>query len=433
MHEYWIVPGLSVCVCDFPSQAVNLKAAFGRKPPETSPESEPGTSPDCHVITTCKHDHGALLLFPVVVAPASTESKPLDLAAEGSKDEITPPLSEDPARYKLSTVEDSLPVNEDAPPLANEGVVPVGDKDAPPPTNEGALPLADEDAPPLTDEGGELTSDWDTDDATSPFELPDDSPMKLPSVLTISKPPQTTPLKEITPPPIADTQLELGGISRDSSLEGLLTVDEEISDSESCGDMDHVELVEGSGYVPSTPDKSLNRSDVLKRRGSSGVKSEAGDSVDGEAGDGVRAETPDRTDTFVVSPLSSGHFTSDFLSPDNSGPSRPVTGRSRQPLSSVDNDEELLEMVESEDDVERLLEEANHLETAHHKVCVCTCVCVCVCGGVCVVCVGVQCGLPYSPPPLRMSTRNLTGMTRKWRKQKMKVKMRSLVCQPSCP
>ncbi len=138
---------------------------------------------------------------------SSTSPKPVDLVLEGSKGQTTP-TNDSPAHYQL---------------------------DATPPDN-------DDDA---SDCSQSINWDEDEDD----FDLPDDSPntsrVAIPEVTqtTPTKPPQTTPIQSAKATP---TIVE---VSHDSSMEGLLTVDEEISNSESnFDDMDYEESL-GTGHT----------------------------------------------------------------------------------------------------------------------------------------------------------------------------------------
>ncbi len=169
---------------------------------------------------------------------SSTSPKPVDLVLEGSKGQTTS-TNDSPAHYQL---------------------------DATPPDND--------------DEASDCSQSINWDSGEDDFDLPDDSPNT--SRVAIPEVTETTPTK---PPQATPTIVE---VSHDSSAEGLLTVDEEISNSESnFDDMDYEEdVVDIGGYVPSTPELTPTRSDLLKRGLSGSVKSE-----------GVRAETPEQTPT----------------------------------------------------------------------------------------------------------------------------------------
>ena len=305
----------------------------------------------------------------------SVDSKPVDISvAMESKVQVPPATSHEHAHYQLSMPSEDRPTT---------------------PT-----PWERE----LVSDSSERTvsSRWDSDNddyETSPFDLPDDSPRKLPSVVTVNKRSATSDLAEPTPaqiesvgPSVVESHpppsyLDVGAVSRDTSNEGMRTVDEEISEFDSEDDsLDYVEDVvrEGSSYVPSTPEKSLRRGNPLTRSESVGI--EAGDSCETSEKVGFSPETrsPDGS-LFAVTPLSSGHFTSEFLSPDEEPgqlAQRPVTGHSgRRAAAPASNEhDDLSEILESEDeDIDRLLNEAEQL--APTNVCVCVCVCVCVWGG----------------------------------------------------
>ncbi len=181
--------------------------------------------------------------------------------------------------------------------------------------------------------------------------------MAIPEVTetTPTKPPQATPTMETTPIQLAEATPTMGRVSRDSSVEGLLTVDEEISDSVSESNFDSEEdVVDIGGYVPSTPELTPTRSDLLKRDLSGSVKSEA-----------VRAVT---SDIFFVSPLSSSNFTSDFVSPDTSGPIRPITAGRRQEVGVVsDNANDEFSLDSDDEGIERLLKEVVNLSKPDTK------------------------------------------------------------------
>ncbi len=255
-----------------------------------------------------------------VVAPSSATPKPVDLVLEGSKGQTTP-TSDSPAHCQL---------------------------DATPPDND--------------DEASDCSQsiNWDSDE--DDFDLPDDSPNT--SRVAIPEVTETTPIQPAKATPTMD------GVSHDSRVEGLLTVDEEISDSDSESNFDSEEdVVDFGGYVPSTPELTPTRSDLLKRGLSGSVKSEGVRAVTPEQtptrtgsvkSEGVRAVTPD---IFFVSPLSSSNFTSDFVSPDTSGPVRPITAGRRQEVAVVsDNNAHDEFSLDSDDEgIERLLKEVVNL------------------------------------------------------------------------
>ncbi len=143
--------------------------------------------------------------------------------------------------------------------------------------------------PDNDDEASDRSQSINWDSGEDDFDLPDDSPNT--SRVAIPGVTETTPTKL---PQATPTIVE---VSHDSSMEGLLTVDEEISNSESnFDDMDYKEdVVDIGGYVPSTPELTPTRSDLLKRGLSGSVKSE-----------GVRAETPEQTPTRTGSVKSEG-------------------------------------------------------------------------------------------------------------------------------
>ncbi len=176
-------------------------------------------------------------------------------------------------------------------------------------------------------------------------EVTETTPTK-PSQATPIQPAEATPTMETTPIQLAKATPTMGRVSRGSSVEGLLTVDEEISDSVSESNFDSEDdVVDFGGYVPSTPELTPTRSDLLKRGLSGSVKSEAVTS-----------------DIFFVSPLSSSNFTSDFVSPDTSGPIRPITAGRRQEVGVVsDNAHDEISLDSDDEGIERLLKEVVNL------------------------------------------------------------------------
>ncbi len=239
---------------------------------------------------------------------SSTSPKPVDLVLEESKGQTTP-TKDSPAHYQL---------------------------DATPPDNDDKA----------SDCSRSINWDSDEDD----FDLPDDSPNT--SRVAIPEVTETTPIQPAEATPRVCNE---GRVSRDSSVEGLLTVDEEISDSVSESNFDSEDdVVDIGGYVPSTPELTPTRSDLLKRGLSGSVKSEA-----------VRAVT---SDIFFVSPLSSSNFTSDFVSPDTSGPIRPITAGRRQEVGVVsDNAHDEFSLDSDDERIERLLKEVVNMSKPDTK------------------------------------------------------------------
>ncbi len=167
------------------------------------------------------NEHHSLSFF-AVVASSTTGPKPDDLVLEGFKGQTTP-------------------------------------------TNDHQLSEASDSSQSIT---------WDSD-VDNNFDLPDLTPNA--SHVAIPEVTETTPIHSAKTTPTMD------GVSRGSSMEGLLTVDEEISGS-NYDDMDYVEdVVDFGGHVLTSPP---THSDL-----SCSVRSE-----------GVRDVTPDKNN--VVSPLS---------------------------------------------------------------------------------------------------------------------------------
>lgn len=230
--------------------------------------------------------------------------------------------------------------------------------------------------PPNNDDS---SSTWDSDEDNDPLELLGDGSFEkgtvhltpLKSVLPVVTPPaETTPTQEVNEHTTFTPQV--GGVPHEPSG---ATIDEEISHS-NCSDMDYVEDVEDiddvvdfGSYVPSTHSAPSTPTRFTHKRP---PRSPSGNSDGGK----TPLMTPEHTDNTIVSPLSTSHFTTDFLSPNTSGPAP----RSLEPEVGVVSSPELSLASDDDDDVTKLLEAASNLPVAvseclymYVRTCVCTC------------------------------------------------------------
>lgn len=169
----------------------------------------------------------------------------------------------------------------------------------------------------------------------------------VPSVMDIKLPaPEATPTIKTTPLKEMFEEAKTT-ISDANSFEDIHTVDNVLTDSEAMdSDLEYVEGVDYGDHVPSTV-QQLTSPSVLQGH----TPTVLGEGV-------MRVATPEKTDTFAVTPLSSGQFTAEFFSPEVFSPAQLP---SPDKVGVVSNDE-LSDILETEDEsVEQLLEQATSL------------------------------------------------------------------------